>query len=551
MISQNQKLRIFWVFAFFCSLYAIVVINLFCIQIRQHTFFTNLAQRQYHVSITRTPARAPILDRNGALLAANKEQLSAFIVPNQLRAPEALRTFLACHFPDALKRLNTQEHTKFMFIKRKLQPHEITRIQEAQLPDLHVLSEPSRFYPLHAAGQIVGITNIDNKGLCGIELSHESSLAGTPSTYILEKDARTNYYHFTKETAIAGTSGAPISLTIDSDLQFLVFEELKKTIEQFDAKEGSALVMDPTTGDILAMVSMPLFDPNSTSQLDIAATKNRVITESNELGSVFKVFTALAALEEGVVQPDEAIDCQNKTTTYIEGRRINTWKAHGIIPFTEVIETSNNIGIALVAKRLDYKLYDHLCMLGFGKKIDIGLPGEQSGFVNPPYNWSKQSIISLSYGYEVTATLLQLAYAFCIIANDGYAPKPRLLLTAPKHSELASEKEMSSPLYKTETIHSLKEILRNTTLRGTARRAAIKGYDIMSKTGTANLLEDGKYTGKKNIYTCAGIIEKDNYRRVIVTSIKESPRQNLYASQVSAPLLERIAEKVLIHDKIL
>jgi len=542
-----QKVRIFSVFAFFCLLYTIILVHLFCIQIRQHTFFTKLAHKQYHVTMKRTPSRAQITDRNSNLLATNKEQVSAFIVPNQLSDTKTLLPFLEHHFPGSRNRLKAHEHAKFMFIKRKLTPDEIECIKKADIADIHLLTDPSRYYPEQATGQIVGITNIDNKGLCGLELHYESLLAGTPSTYTLEKDARSGYYCFKKETTIEGSQGEPIQLTIDSNLQFLALKELEKIVEQFNAKEGSVIIMDPRTGDILVMVTVPHFDPNNRQSLDVTATKNRCITESNELGSVFKVFTALAALEEQVVSSEELIDCHDKKTTYLDGRRINTWKAQGIIPFTEVIETSNNIGIATIAKRLDDKLYDHLCRLGFGARTGIPLPGEQSGFINPPYRWSKQSIISLSYGYEVTATLLQLAQAFCIIANDGYAIKPHLLLNSLHKENIDAKKR----LYHSDTIKTLKEILSNTTLRGTARRAAVKGYNIMSKTGTANLLEDGKYNPKKNMYTCAGIIEKGNYSRVIVTSIKESTHPNLYASQVSAPLFERIAEKVLIHDKVL
>jgi len=450
--------------------------------------------------------------------------------------------FLHHYFPDALERLIAHPQAKCLFIKRRLTPEEIDLINDSGSPDIHLLKEHGRGYPAPASAQVVGITDVDNKGIMGIERSFNEQLAGTPSTYLLEKDARSHYYHFTKETVTEGHAGKPIQLTIDSDLQFLALEELKKTVADFRAKEGAVLIMDPPNGDILAMVSIPIFDPNNLRSLDIAATKNHVITETYELGSVFKVFAALAALEEGVVTIDEPIDCLDKTTAFVEGRQINTWKAHGIIPFSHVIEQSNNIGIAKVAKRLDHKLYDHLIKLEFGKKTGIPLPGEQSGFVNPPHNWSKQSIISLSYGYEVRATLLQLARAFCTIANDGYCIEPRLLLSA-------EVKPHAKKLYRESTIAEIKNILRNTALHGTAKRTAIKGYDIMSKTGTANLLENGQYNGRKNIYTCAGIIEKGDYKRVIVTFIKESPIHNLFASQVSAPLFERIAEKLLIHDK--
>lgn len=543
MITTQQRMRIFSVFFFFCTIYGIIIVHVFCIQIKKHHFFSTLAHKQYHITCTHTPSRASIVDRHGNHLTTNREHISAFLVPNHLHNSKTVQSFLQNYFPEALERLQKQHTSKFMFIKRRLSEEEIHLIKTSGSPDIHLLEEHNRYYPIPSTAQIVGMTNVDNKGILGIELLYDEQLAGKPSTYVLEKDARSHYYHFAKETVVQGHNGTPIQLTIDTDLQFLAFEELKKTITQFKAKEGAVLILDPTNGDILTMVSYPSFDPNNAQSITIASTKNSTITESYELGSVFKVFVALAALEEGVVSLDEPIDCLDKTTAYLDGRQINTWKAHGIIPFSQVIEQSNNIGIAIVAKRLDTTLYNHLRKLGFGNKTGIQLPGEQSGFVNPPHLWSKQSIISLSYGYEVRATLLQLARAFCIIAHDGYDVTPRLLLNNPIHIA-------DTPLYKADTIATVKDILKNTTMYGTAKRAAIKGYDIMSKTGTANLLDHGVYNNKKNIYTCAGIIEKGDYKRVIVTFIKESARSNLFASQVSAPLFERIAEKVLIHDKM-
>ena len=294
-------------------------------------------------------------------------------------------------------------------------------------------------------------------------------------------------------------------------------------------------------------MQFPLFDPNNIDGVDLEKTKNKIITEVYELGSVMKVFTALAAIEEGLVEENEMIDCENVKTTYVEGRKINTVPSSvlGVVPFTEVIEKSNNIGIAKVALRLGPKLYDHYIRLGFGKKLGIELPAEQKGFVNAPAHWSKQSIISLSYGYEISATLLQLAHAFCIIARRGHPVTLSCILSE------KTPPAQTKPLYTPVSIDTIQHILENTTLRGSMKKAAIKGYKIMSKTGTANLLVDGFYDTTKNIYTCAGIIEKGDYQRVIVVFIKEGAKKNLYASFVTAPLFERIAEKTLINDKII
>lgn len=546
-MNNYHKSRSIIVFCFFCILYAILALNLFIIQIHHHAFYEQLGQKQYTTGITIPPPRAPIYDRSGVLpLAMNRESLSAFVLPKKIGSPEALESFLKRYFPQALERLHVSRDHYFMYIARKLSHEQLQLIQENALADIQLLNEPNRFYPIPCAGHILGMTDVDNKGLFGLELLFDEQLAGTPTSYSLEKDARSGHFYFKKQTMKEGKDGTPLCTTLDGTLQFLAYEELKTTIEQFHAKEGSVIVMDPTTGEIIAMATFPDFDPNKTKDVCIENTKNRIITEEFELGSVIKPFGVLAALEEGVVTVDELIDCQNTITAYIDKRRVNTVPSSvaGIIPFSEVIEKSNNIGMAKVVHRLSTKLYDHYVRIGFGKKTGIQFPGERAGFVNHPHNWSKQSLLSLSYGYEITATLLQLACAFCMIANDGYVITPTLL-KGNLHTR------SSQPLYSAKTIATLKKILEDTVLQGTAKKAHVKGYKVMSKTGTANLLVNGQYDRTRNIYTCAGIVQKGSYQRVIVTFVKECPQKNMYASSVAAPLFERVAEKTLIHDKIM
>jgi len=541
---KTYKIRTVFIFLVFCLLYAIILFNLYLIQVKQSAFFADLGEKQYNVTVSRYAARAEIFDRTKKQpLALNKDCLSAFILPKQLAEPEKVKTFLRTHFPLTEKRLRSQKNKNFMFVQRKLSKEQEKVIQKAELKDIKLLKERGRFYPVACAGPVIGTTDIDNKGLFGIELQCNEQLGGTPAIYSLEQEARSGHFYFKKEMHKKGTPGKPIHLTLDSDLQFLVHEELVDTIKRWNAQEGAAIVMNPKTGEILAMVSAPTFDPNNFSGTDLEKTKNKTITESYEFGSIAKAFAALAALEEGVAHIDEQINCGGSKTTYVDGRKVNTLVAHGVLSFSEVVELSNNIGIAIVAKRLNETLYDHYLRLGFGKKTGILFPGEQPGFINPPSKWSKQSIISLSYGYEMTCTLLQIAQAFCTIARDGYPIQPKLLLDT-------KQKIATTPLYKKETMDVIKQILENTTLRGTARRAGIKGYRVMSKTGTANLLVDGQYSPEKNIYTCAGIVEKDGYQRVIVAFVKEAQKENAYAATVAAPLFEKVAEKTLIHDKV-
>jgi len=541
---QSFRARSTIIFFILTTLYILIGINLYYIQIKHHDFYKKLAEQQYHVTITQIPSRGAIFDRTGKnYLAMNKDYISAFILPTQLTNIVQTKEFLKKHFPAALQRFKENKNKHFMFIKRRLSSQEQEIITTQKTADIFLLTEPGRYYPLTSASPIIGLTNIDNKGLLGIELFYNHLLAGKPTTCYLEKDARSGYYYFKKETTIQGDCGQPLHLTIDADLQFLVTQALENTVEKFNAAQAAVIIMNPKNGEIISMVSYPYFDPNNPHHATPDLFKNKIITDAHELGSVMKVCAALAALEEGVVTPQELIDCKNTLTTQVEGRTINTVQEHGVIPFTDVIALSNNIGIAIVAKRLGPTLYDHYKRLGFGTKTGIEFSGESSGFVNPPDKWSKQSIISLSYGYEVSATILQLACAFCTIAT-GYTVKPTLILGL--HPQTPKIK-----LYSDESRAIIKEILEKTTLYGTARRARMKGYRVMSKTGTANMLIDGKYDPEKNLYSCAGIIEKDDYQRVIVTFVKQANKKNIYASTVAVPLFESVAERMLIHDTII
>ncbi len=553
ILNRQYKKRVAVLFLVTGFIYCVILVRAFCLQVVNHAWYAAQAQAQYQTTVTLKPFRARIYDRSDVPLAMNKETVSAFVLPHRICQREKLDSFLAEHFPLAHARLaRADKNMKFFYIKRKLSDAEVQLIQQSGLSDIHLLNEPGRFYPYCCAGALVGMTDIDNQGLLGIEKQYDALLSGKPQVVVLQKDARSGRYYFQHETKQEGLVGTDIQLTIDADLQFLVAEELQATYESLSAKEVSALIVDPASGDVLALASVPAFDPNNAHDLEIENTKMRPISDAYELGSVFKVFTALAALQEGVVSPDELINCRGVESTIVDGRPINTvpGSVRGVIPFREVIAVSNNIGIAIVAKRVGKKLYDHYKRLGFGSLTGVSLMGEHAGFVNQPLKWSKQSIISLSYGYEVTATLTQLARAFAIIARDGK--------DVHLHMVKKIDNDAFDQLYDPGIIQEIKNILELTTTTGTTRRARIDGYKIMSKTGTANLLKNGVYDTRANIFTCAGIVQKGDYQRVIVVFVKEAYARDemehtraLYASTVAAPLFERIAQKMIIHDKVI
>ncbi len=544
MSSRNIRVRTAIIFFMFAFGYAILLCNLFVIQIMNQSFFASLGTHQYRITLTQLPPRGSIVDRTGSLfLATNRACLSAFLIPKHLSNLEKINRFLLQHFPDAYNRLQSRLDSTFMYIKRRLTQDEQASIAECGNADIHLLEESSRFYPLSSAAPLLGFTDIDNVGRAGIELSCNDQLTGCPTKALLEKDARSGYFYFSKELQETGKKSVPIHLTIDGALQFLVDEEIASACSRYHATETAAVILNPENGDLLALSSYPYSNPND-PHFDLYHTKQRAVTEQHELGSVLKVFAALAALEEKVVTPDEPIDCKMSKRCIVDGRPITTWTPHGILPFRDIIAFSNNIGIAQVAKRLGPRIYDHYQRLGFGKKTGIPLPAEATGFVNPPSQWSDQSIISLSYGYEISASLIQLAQAFALIAHDGKQVTPRLLLS--DAIQISDE-----PLYSPESIATIRDILRKTTTHGTARRARLSGFDVMSKTGSANTIVDGQYNHDKNIYTAAAIIEKDKYKRVVIACVKEPDTPNAFASTIAIPVLRRIAEKMVIHERVM
>ncbi len=371
---KSYKVRTVVIFLGFCLLYLLILAKLYFIQVRNNKFFTSLGEQQYNVSVVTLPPRAPIYDRTGKhLLAMNKDSVSAFILPKTVKSKDQLSAFLRKQFPTAHQRFQHAKNSNFMYVARRLTPEQIALIREGGIEDIQLLNEPGRFYPVESAAHIIGITDIDNKGLVGLEMLYNKQLAGKATKRSLQKDARSGHFYFAKEVTTEGHEGKPVITTIDSNLQFLASTELKKWMDECGAKQGSVLIMDPTNGEILSMVNLPSFDPNDTRNLNLEHTKNNIVTDAYELGSVIKVCAALAALEEGVVRFNDLIDCENVETTYVDGRKINTVPSSimGLVSFSEVIEKSNNIGIAKVVRNLGPTLYDHYRRLWFGKKTDI------------------------------------------------------------------------------------------------------------------------------------------------------------------------------------
>jgi cell division protein FtsI/penicillin-binding protein 2 len=536
MRLKDYKARVIIVFIVFLILFSIIAVRLFLLQITQKKFFETLAQSQHQVAVTINPARGLIYDRNGKLVAFNRESLSAFLLPREFNEPDKINAFLMQNYNDVYKKINSGSQKYFLWLDRKLSQSKISELKNIKLEDIHFINEPVRFYPYPSMCHILGFTNIDSQGISGIELEFDKQLKGKPKILKIQKDARAKRFYFEKEVENKGERPKDLHLTIDHMLQFYASDELKKQTSQFHAKSGAVLIMNPDTGEILAMANHPEFDPNQKIIGDLDATKNRIVTECFELGSVIKAFLALAALEEGVVTPEEEIDCQGKVA-FIDGVRVENWKSVNVVPFYDVIKNSSNIGVAKVAKRLGPKYYEHLKRVGFGQRTGISFPGEGIGKVIPPEKWSRPSLIVLSFGYEMTATLLQLAQAFGIIANGGYKIPPVLL------KEDIGKTAKGPKLYKDKTIEQMKFILGRI-----GENYPIGDCRVLGKTGTARIVENGHYSNKSHNYTFAGIVEKGNYKRVVIAFLREPDKSALWASGVAAPLFKKVAERMVMYE---
>ena len=541
MIQKSHRFRVFVLLITFISLFLIVGFRLYLIQVHQKDFFKILAKQQHKMEITVNPERALIYDRDRTPLTLNRESISAFVVPREVKNHKKTMKFIKKYFYGAYKKLKRSPVGGFLWLQRNISEKKLKKIEDLKLSDIHILKEPSRFYPFNGISQVVGFTNIDNKGMSGIEMQFDKMLSGRPTRMTLGKDARSGQFYFDKEVVDEGETGEIVELSLDNKIQFLVYEELKKTVKDFNARFASVVVMNPDNGNIIVMANYPSFNANKKIN-NIENTKNRVVTDCFEFGSVMKAFTALTALSEKVTTLDEEIDCEGRVA-YVDGFRVENWKPFDLLSFSDSIRYSTNVGPAKIAMRLGPKIYTHLKLLGFGSLTNIRFPGERSGFVNPPHNWSKHSQIVMSFGYEIMATVLQLAKAFCVIANGGYQVDP-VLVNIPHRSKNASKKK----IYTDKAIRDIKSILQDIG----DKYFNFPGYKVMGKTGTARSMKNGKYSRRQHLYSFGGIVEKGDYKRVVVAFVKEPKEKkgdpNLWASQVTVPLFRNVVERLIIHD---
>jgi cell division protein FtsI (penicillin-binding protein 3) len=521
------------------------------LQIINSDALAHMAERQYSRTVVLHAQRGPIVDRHGAALASSTPAESLFAQPRAIVDAVRLAGRLSplVGVPESELHAALTSARPWVWLRRKMPPAVAAQVKALREPGLGLLPEPLRLYPnRELAAHLVGFEGVDG-GLEGVERAFDKDLAGTPGKAVVGRDALGRDV-VTQQVLVPPAPGHGVMLTIDNTIQYIAEREIDAAFRRTRSKAAMAVVMDPRTGDILAMAIRPTFNPNTF--LDVPARdhwRNRAVTDPFEPGSTFKVILAAAALEEGVVKPDDLIYAENGAIT-IAKTTIHDWKKYGWLTFGEVLQNSSNVGTIKVGLMLGPERYHrYMSAFGFGAPTGVGLAGESRGLLRDPQRWSGLSLPTMSIGQEVSVTALQMVAAFGAVANGGILMQPRLVKATfdPDGRESRrlppqAVRQVISP----ETARTLGQLLTRVVDDGTGRLAAIPGYAVGGKTGTAQKLDPAtrRYSRAPGVLSFVGFAPVDDPRFVMLVMLDE-PRNEKWGSEAAAPIFATIGREVL------
>jgi cell division protein FtsI (penicillin-binding protein 3) len=524
------------------------------LQVIAHADLLARADRQQNRTVYPPAKRGDIFDRKGRLLAYSVDADTVAAVPADIDDPDDVAAQV-CRALDECGAERRQSMAKnlvrrgaFAYLARQVSPEEARRVRALAIPGVTLLKESRRYYPnSELAAHVIGYVGTDNLGLGGIESAYDAQIRGTTGKVLIQTDNKRRAVFSRVERP--ATAGAGIELTIDQYLQFVAERELRAGVEANHALGGSAVIMDPHTGEILALANWPTFNPNAFARSEDDARRNRAIQTLYEPGSTFKIVTASAALEQKVITPETMIDTNPGSITFPGRKPIYDTHRYGVIDFTDVIVKSSNVGAIKVGLKLGPQtLTQYVNKFGFGQTLAPDFKGETAGIVWSAERLDASALASVSMGYQVGVTPLQMATAVSSIANGGHLLQPRVVRAFLKDGRRIDvpHKEMRRTI-EPETAATLTAIMEQVVERGTARAAQIEGYTIAGKTGTAAKLVNGHYQKSDYNASFVGFIPSRKPALTILVVI-DSPHGNGYTGgAVSAPVFKRIAEAALTY----
>jgi cell division protein FtsI (penicillin-binding protein 3) len=524
------------------------------LQIFRYGTFEQRAQHQQQRTEEVSARRGIIYDRFGNELAMSINVDSIFAVPTEMPRPASTMSLLARITKQDPRELNARcEASKtFCWVARKPDPDISARIRSLNLRGIYFQKESKRYYPKNElAAQVLGYVGMDDKGLSGIEREYEDELHGRPGQMLISVDARKKWFGSVEKQPEPGQN---IVLTIDEKIQYIAERELETAMEQTKAIAGTVVVENPRTGEILALANRPTFNPNLSKEITPERLKDHAVSDVYEPGSTFKLVTISAAIDEGITKPDELIDCQMGSIV-VNGLRIHDHKAFGLIPVSQVLAHSSDVGAIKIALRLgEQRFYKYIRAFGFGQQTGIELPGETRGLAKPLSRWSKVSIGAISMGQEIGITPLQLTGMVSSIANDGILVSPRIVAGEARPQD-APQKVAFHPVEQGRVVSAttaavMRQMMQGVVLEGTGRKAALEGYSAGGKTGTAQKFDPAthKYSHSKYVASFAGFAPINNPEITVVVVLDTPIAPTVVQREggwVAAPVFHRVAQEVL------
>jgi cell division protein FtsI (penicillin-binding protein 3) len=520
------------------------------LQVFRNADYSARAERQHMRTVAAPAKRGEILDRRGHVLAYSVDAESIYAVPSEIEQPRKAVAALCGALDDCtakerdalIERFGKQR--AFVYVRRQVSPDQARRVKALELEGIGFMKESRRFYPnKELAANLVGYVGIDSDGLHGIESAYDNLIKGRSGTVLVQTDARRHAFSRIEKPP---TTGATLELTIDEYLQHLAERELAAGVAATHAQGGSAIIMDPWTGEILAMANSPTFNPNAYRDAREDVRRNRAVQDLYEPGSTFKVVTASAALEEKIVRPTDPIDVSAGMIRF-GARVIDDDHRYGVLSFSDVIVKSSNVGAIKVGLRLGAeRLGLYIRRFGFGRPISPDFPGESPGIVWDPAKLTDSALASVSMGYQVAVTPLQMAAAVSSVANGGDLIQPRVVRAVIKDGKrIAVPRKVLRRTIGPGTAAELTQIMEGVVnAGGTATRASVESYTVAGKTGTAQKLVNGRYSHTDYNTSFVGFVPSRKPVFTIIVVV-DSPRVNKYGGLAAAPIFKGIAEAAL------
>lgn len=539
---------------FFLVGFAILLFRLFDLQVLQAETMMQKARQQHEKTITLDSNRGAILDRQGKPLALNLDVSSVYATPSSIDDPPRVARQLAQVLGVPQKPLEKRLRAKrdFVWIQRKIEDTQVEQLNGLALPGVDVVVEARRFYPKGTLlAHVLGFAGIDSQGLEGLENGYDEHLRGQVRRVVLQRDALGRVIIPETQRTPQPLSGHAISLTIDEVIQYVAEQALERAVRDTKARGGAVLVMAPKTGQMLAWALRPTFDPNQIHQASPEQWRNRGVTDPYEPGSTLKVVLAAAALELNRVAPDTLLYAGDGEIP-ISGTVIHDHEKAGWVTFREAVQRSSNVAFVKMSWDLGREqVYQYLRTFGFGEKTGIDLPGESIGILSRPDQWSQRTLPSLAIGQEIAVTPLQLLTAVSAIANEGWLMRPFLVREISDHQGRSIWEHVPHIRRRSisaETAETVTDLLVNVVERGTGKRAAVPGYRVAGKTGTAQKVdpETGTYSSTKFVGSFVGFVPAEDPQLAILVVIDE-PQGPAWGGVVAAPVFRKVAEQALRH----